>query len=400
MRLKDFSKNQIPLHRRAQGIMSPSTTEGSAAGGGSADVEEQRESTSPTSSGTTTDKPREDNQDALGTATSKTNGTPADHPQAGPGKQQENTVPTNNGISSRKVAANRRNAQQSTGPKSPAGKRRSSKNAITHGIFLSKASIIDAGDGKEDSQEFAAVHEGLRIYYAPDGMEEEMLVEELAVCRWRRRKALNCETGGIRKQLDNVLWQDSCDRQDEFEMNLAQLPYIEARRYLKRSSQGLAYFISTLEDITVEVQYGGRLTEKDAKRLAQTFGTDEQSVTRICLIYESSASGAREDRGPHSSENLLGDLKPEECRKQIVKRLREEISRLNAMLKGVKRVEKLQLEAKMGAYSLPPENECLRLMRYETGIRRLESRARKELDQVQQRRRSEQSAARRKNHDG
>ena len=40
-------------------------------------------------------------------------------------------------ISSRKLAANRRNATRSTGPRSAAGKRRISKNALRHGLAVS-----------------------------------------------------------------------------------------------------------------------------------------------------------------------------------------------------------------------------------------------------------------------
>jgi hypothetical protein len=38
-------------------------------------------------------------------------------------------------ISAKKLAANRANAKKSTGPRTPEGKRRSSKNAVTHGMF-------------------------------------------------------------------------------------------------------------------------------------------------------------------------------------------------------------------------------------------------------------------------
>src|SRR5690349_20676547 len=41
-------------------------------------------------------------------------------------------------LSDRKLAANRANARKSTGPRTPQGKRASSRNATTHGIFCNE----------------------------------------------------------------------------------------------------------------------------------------------------------------------------------------------------------------------------------------------------------------------
>lgn len=64
-------------------------------------------------------------------------------------------------ISERKIEANRRNARQSTGPKTEAGKQASRLNAVTHGL-LAKAVVITAGDYQEDAQEFARLLDALR----------------------------------------------------------------------------------------------------------------------------------------------------------------------------------------------------------------------------------------------
>ena len=52
-------------------------------------------------------------------------------------------------ISPQKLEANRRNAQQSTGPVSAEGKKSSSMNALTHGL-LARAVPITIGDYRED----------------------------------------------------------------------------------------------------------------------------------------------------------------------------------------------------------------------------------------------------------
>src|SRR5437870_9799785 len=52
-----------------------------------------------------------------------------------------------------KIEANRRNAQFSSGPKSPEGKKIVAGNARKHGL-LEKNIVISAGDGTEDQAEF------------------------------------------------------------------------------------------------------------------------------------------------------------------------------------------------------------------------------------------------------
>src|SRR5690349_9973801 len=81
---------------------------------------------------------------------------------------------------SKKVAANRRNAQKSTGPRTAAGKRRVAKNAIKHGLFSSKL-LVDHPDAEEDPAEYNELYEKLRDHYKPFGILEELLTEQIAV---------------------------------------------------------------------------------------------------------------------------------------------------------------------------------------------------------------------------
>ena len=88
-------------------------------------------------------------------------------------------------VSDKKLAANRRNAQESTGPKSRAGKRRSSMNATKSGTFMSKTMIFDGGLGQEQADELSELIEALREDWQPNSTEEELLVEERGMYRWR-----------------------------------------------------------------------------------------------------------------------------------------------------------------------------------------------------------------------
>jgi hypothetical protein len=117
---------------------------------------------------------------------------------------------------SKRTAANRRNAQLSTGPRTEAGKSRSRQNALKHGI-LASALLITAGEGAEDPAEFNELLTGLRQDLAPVGTLEEMMVEKIAVCWWRQKRVLSCEAGLVRlafvPDLDHEQLLTSLERQ-------------------------------------------------------------------------------------------------------------------------------------------------------------------------------------------
>jgi hypothetical protein len=95
-------------------------------------------------------------------------------------------------VSERKAAANRANAQHSTGPRTPEGKAHSSLNSLRHGI-LARAAFNPAIDGEERRAEFEALVDGLAQEYQPRTMTEHMTVQQLAGCYWRLAKVWTYE---------------------------------------------------------------------------------------------------------------------------------------------------------------------------------------------------------------
>lgn len=100
----------------------------------------------------------------------------------------ESATPT--GPSTKKVEANRRNAQHSTGPKTAEGKAKSAQNAIKHGIFAKR---FLQGASTEAVQEMETLIRELRDYYQPVGKMEEMLVEKVAIEYARYARILGAE---------------------------------------------------------------------------------------------------------------------------------------------------------------------------------------------------------------
>ncbi len=83
----------------------------------------------------------------------------------------------------RQIAANRRNALRSTGPRTPPGKHNAARNHTLHGFSSPDPLLPD-----EDPAEFAASLAKWRNYWQPAGPHEETLVYEFAVAAWRRQR--------------------------------------------------------------------------------------------------------------------------------------------------------------------------------------------------------------------
>ena len=90
----------------------------------------------------------------------------------------------------KQLAANRRNAQLSTGPKTPAGKAAVRLNALKHGLTAENAVII--GEVAADLEELrTAFLEQLQ----PDGPLETALVHQIVMAQWQLTRLRGIETG-------------------------------------------------------------------------------------------------------------------------------------------------------------------------------------------------------------
>ncbi|MBW7998565.1 MAG: hypothetical protein FVQ81_18725 [Candidatus Glassbacteria bacterium] len=80
----------------------------------------------------------------------------------------------------KQIAANRRNARKSTGPRTEEGKERSSQNAVKHGLTSRRAVLADE-DPKQFLEFRIEVHEDL----GPMGGVETTLANRIAAQMWR-----------------------------------------------------------------------------------------------------------------------------------------------------------------------------------------------------------------------
>ncbi|MGC2476308.1 MAG: hypothetical protein WA485_18365, partial [Candidatus Sulfotelmatobacter sp.] len=95
-------------------------------------------------------------------------------------------------VSPKKLAANRKNAMRSTGPRTTKGKQRSSQNSYQHGFYSLRQfpnKELIARDWKGYTQILAAY----RDHYAPVGGVENECVERIAVHSLRLARVLGHE---------------------------------------------------------------------------------------------------------------------------------------------------------------------------------------------------------------
>ena len=101
------------------------------------------------------------------------------------------------------IAANRTNSRRSTGPRTAVGKRRGSRNAGKYFVFgqITRQRMRELG---EDPAEFERLRRSLWSAIGPRDGYEEILVEEMAVIRWRLPRLRRAEFGTMANQLDGV----------------------------------------------------------------------------------------------------------------------------------------------------------------------------------------------------
>jgi hypothetical protein len=104
-------------------------------------------------------------------------------------------------ISPKQLAANRANAAQSTGPKTPEGKARSAQNSTKHGFTASTFAVIRL----EDAQEIAHLKDDLVSVYQPVNSQELFALERMALAQQAILRAARLESGLFTCSLNETL---------------------------------------------------------------------------------------------------------------------------------------------------------------------------------------------------
>ena len=86
-------------------------------------------------------------------------------------------------VSAKKLAANRANARKSKGPCTPEGKKRVSRNAVTHGLFCNDTVLPG-----EDAELFEQLRHAMLLELRPQDVVELMIVDRIVLAQWKLRR--------------------------------------------------------------------------------------------------------------------------------------------------------------------------------------------------------------------
>jgi hypothetical protein len=85
---------------------------------------------------------------------------------------------------SARALTSRRNGARSQGPRAAAGKARTARNALKHGLRARRLVLLD----DENASEFRAFQAAARAELAPSGTLQSELVERIVTAAWRARR--------------------------------------------------------------------------------------------------------------------------------------------------------------------------------------------------------------------
>ncbi len=172
-------------------------------------------------------------------------------------------------ISDRKRLANQRNAGRSTGPRSDEGKRCSSMNAVSHGVFC--RDLLLPG---EDPEELARFRDGLLLDLRPAGMIQQGIAERIVASLWRLRR-LGAAERTMHAQIEGCIGQVYRDKpvEERHAAAYAKLFSVESDRFKR---------LNAYEQSLMNMVHKGlkelRLLRKDAQEREADEGTAERAA--------------------------------------------------------------------------------------------------------------------------
>jgi hypothetical protein len=279
-------------------------------------------------------------------------------------------------MSLKQIAANRRNAQKSTGPQTPAGRAVSKMNAVKHGI-LSKEVLVRGMYIKENGREFAALHQRFWEKAMPVGPMEEMLVDQILTTHWRLRRALKAESGEIALSVDNGHWERT-----HGDLTLTSMlwgMHGDPVFSMRNSALGNRLMENQLKEVRASVEKEGELTEAAIQSVI--FHGKPYSLTEDLEKLRSQMQ--------QNPEGLEPSVLRARQKEQALAYINRKLSLISWSKSNCEEREEKEEEAHQAAAVLPSPEVLEKIMRYETKLERQMYRAMAQLERLQRMRQGE-----------
>ena len=112
----------------------------------------------------------------------------------------------------KQIAANRKNAQHGTGPKSAAGKAKSARNALKHGMTAQQIVLPN-----ENPEEFQSRLAEWNNYFQPENPAKAAVIERAVSSKWKLDRISRVETERLSEKVRHAVDQFDLDRFTEAE---------------------------------------------------------------------------------------------------------------------------------------------------------------------------------------
>jgi hypothetical protein len=259
--------------------------------------------------------------------------------------------------------------KKATGPRSGVGKERSSRNSIKHGIFAGTLVLKGESLAKYHSL-LAELFEDIQ----PVGILERLLVEEIAVNRWRLRRCIQAERAEI---------QRTSDFQDVEELESPSLSLLASRGDDTGLIEKIAdpkvcdYCLRLLRNLRKRMEYDGFAEERDTSILRKVYGGSSR-------VFDTYARWLN----PTPEEKLQRE-RCASCKRDLLYAIDEDIQRLEECKKKRQFSESDRTKVEILRRRIPEAPVLNSLIRRESQLGRLFDRTLSQLERTQRLRRGQ-----------
>jgi hypothetical protein len=290
-----------------------------------------------------------------------------------------------NGMSGEKSPSNAVSSslsRRATGPRTRQGKEISRRNALKHGIYSGR--VLLKGESRA---EYKGLFDGFVEAFMPEGKFEQVLVEEMVVNRWRKRRELQAEVGEIRKAVDFMQWEQQTREQEEAHDIRRSLHFQGGLISRMDNPLILKRCLEFLADLRRQFAENG-FTEDDESILRNLYGDVDRS-TRGPTLYLSYSAWLYLSKISEEKRIEQGTKSPEQCKSNVLEAINREIRRLKKYQKARTAIESARMEVEALRRAVPDSPALDRLLRYGASLDRAFDRLLSQLERAQRMRRGQ-----------